>query len=168
MKNIDKLLTEALHFSLRKIMKENNEYDSFSEYLNEFNGVVDNYFQKQEILLNNKKTYYSTIRATLISTHHTLLNIGLDYSLIDKYNEYNDRLTVRYFINGSLNWSDEDFFNAEDIIFNNFEYEELNKLGIELELIDMREKGGECFIELYFDLSSIEDFEISSVEDFDF
>ena len=67
------------------------------------------------------------------------------------------------FINGSLNWSDEDFFNAEDIIFNNFEYKELNKLGIELGLIDMREKGGECFIELYFDLSSIEDFEISSI-----
>lgn len=157
MEKIDKIIKEAIRSSIRNIITESS--DSFMVYLNEFDNSVKDYFEKERIMLNNRESYYSTVRAVLVSSHHTIMNLGLSYSLVDKDTKYSDKLTVRYFINGSLNWSDDELYVVDDKLYNSFEMDELNELNIEIILKDMRDEGGECFIELSFDIDSISGFE---------
>ena len=157
MKNIDKIIKETIRSSIVGIIKESS--DSFDNYLNEFDKSVKDYFEKERILLNNRESYYSTVRSVLISSHNTIMNLDFSYSLVDKDNSFSDRLTVRYFIHGSMNWSDDELYDNEDKLYHIFEMKNLDELNIDITLKDMRDKGGECFIELSFDIDSISGFE---------
>ncbi|MBR6515514.1 MAG: hypothetical protein IKT40_01525 [Bacilli bacterium] len=159
MKNIDNMITESLHKTLKNFINESSS-TSFDSCLERFDNKFNSYIEHQKILLNNRGSYYKTIRDLLVRYNSMILNLGIDYSLVKNVLSHNDtRIEVRYFINGSMNWDDDSFFDYEDMLYNRFNFDELNELGIELSLVDMREKGGECFIHLYFDIDTISEFE---------
>lgn len=159
MKKIDNSITEVFHNVLDKFINENINSNIFDSSLKEFDIQVNDYFEKQMLLLNNKKTYYDTVRAILVSSHHTILNLGFNYSLIENNTKYSDRFSIRYFIDGSYKWDDDVFYDAENKLYNSFQMNELDEMNIDISLQDMRDKGGESFVLLEFDIDSISEFE---------
>lgn len=160
MNRLDKLIIESINNSLKSLLIEDSVQGTFEQCLGMFDNQMSKYIQDQEILLNNKKRYYETVKYIIISCHQRIMTLGFDYSLVKSEFLHSSFIEIKYFINGSLNWDDDTLYDNEDKLYSMFSDDNLFDLDIEIDMYDRRDKGGECFIVLRFDMDNIFTFDI--------
>ena len=161
MNRLDKLIRESVNNSLKSFLREDSVQGTFEQCLGMFDNQMSKYIQEQEILLNNKKSYYETVKDIIISCHQRIMSLGFDYSLVKSEFLHSSFIEIKYFINGSLNWDDDTLYDNEDKLYDMFSDDNLSDLDIEIDMYDRRDKGGECFIVLRFDMDNIFTFDIA-------
>lgn len=155
----DKIVSEALKRSLRNIIKESQGgmfETTFSDLENKFHSYINN----EKMKLENKLSYFSTVKEMLEKYHEVILNLGYDYSLVKSEINYNTVFETKYFINGSSHWTEDEILDTDDKIYDLSNNSDLSELGIEISFNDSAlSKGGECFIHLRFDIDNVYEFE---------
>ena len=160
MDNLDKLIIESVNNRLKCFLREDSLQGTFEQCLGMFDKQMSKYIQEQEILLNNKKSYYDTVRDIIVSCHNRILGIGFDYSLVKCEFSHSSFVDIKYFIKGSSQWDEDSLYDNEERLYDIFSTDNLSDLGIEIDMYDRRDKGGECYIVLRFDMDNIFTFDI--------
>ena len=105
-----------------------------------------------------------TKKLKLIIKNNIILKLGYNYSSINSEILYDTVFCVKYFINNSSNWSEDELFELDDKLYDTFDMEKLNKLNIEISLIDMLNENEESFIKLSFDIDKVFNFEFNEID----
>lgn len=158
MNTIDNKIQESLNKVLSKFITE-SQVNTFENNLSFLDKKITSYIKEERSKLDNKEQYYLTIKGLIIKLNDIILNLGYNYSLVKNEIEYSTVFCVKYFIHGSLNWTEDELFEVDDKLYETFDMDELNQFNIDISLSDMSNKNGESFIKLSFDIDNVFNFE---------